>query len=192
MKARIVLNDVQCSRKVAKGTPQTSVRAPIPGRRPAHYWDVGAIIDHPDAWKLVRQGIAEPADDECRERAGLTAEQMLASQHAARRLNAGILPQDFRKYDNGEILGYKPEDGTYIPGPNYQPGVTDSTSDVLIADTDAEQELVNALARGGFVTIGQIDDAADEDLLAADGIDEAGLVAARRLADDYRDYEDDE
>jgi hypothetical protein len=160
-------------------------------KRPCHYWDRGAIIDDPDAWKLVRFGVAEPADEECREKAGMTPEQMQVAQHAARRLNAGIHPQDVRKYDNGEILGYRP-DGKYIPGPNYKPGETDNSDDELIADTDIDPDLANALARGGIVTVGQIDDATDEDLLAMTDVDEAGVLAARRLADDYREDGDDE
>ena len=192
MKARIVQNDVQCSAGIPRDTPQTSVRAASPGRRPLHYWDCGAVIEHPDAWKLVNMGVAEPADDECRAKCGMTAEQMQAAQHAARRLSAGILPQDFRKFDSGEILGYRPEDGRYIPGPNYKPGETDDSSDTLITDTDLDSELANALLRGGLVTVMQIDDVTDEDLLAIDGVDDAGVLAARRLVDDYRDEEDDE
>ena len=42
------------------------------------------------------------------------------------------------------------------------------------------------------MTVMQIDDVTDEDLLAIDGVDDAGVLAARRLVDDYRDEEDDE
>lgn len=38
--------------------------------------EAGTVIDHPDAWKLIRMGYAEPEDDEARERAGLTPEQI--------------------------------------------------------------------------------------------------------------------
>ena len=38
--------------------------------------DAGTEIDHPDAWKLIRMGYAEPEDDEARERAGLSPEQI--------------------------------------------------------------------------------------------------------------------
>lgn len=32
------------------------------------FWTVGAVIDHPDCFKLVHGGICEAADDECSER----------------------------------------------------------------------------------------------------------------------------
>ncbi len=39
----------------------------------------GTIIDHPDAYKLVLHGVAEPADDECRTKAGMTPEKAAAA-----------------------------------------------------------------------------------------------------------------
>lgn len=77
----------------------------------------GTVIDHPEAWELIGHGVAIPADDECRVRAGMTEKQMAEAQYAAKRLAAGIHPEDFDRYDAGEILGYNP-DGSYIPGPN--------------------------------------------------------------------------
>ena len=77
----------------------------------------GHVIDHPDAHLLVGMGVAIPADEECARRAGMTEAQMAAAQHAARRLAAGIHPDDFAKFDAGEIAGYEP-DGSYKPGPN--------------------------------------------------------------------------
>ena len=41
--------------------------------------EAGYVIDHPDAWKLIRAGYAEPEDDESRERAGLTPAQIQAA-----------------------------------------------------------------------------------------------------------------
>jgi hypothetical protein len=38
----------------------------------------GTIIVDPDAWKLVRIGVAKPADKECAERAGVSIEQIEA------------------------------------------------------------------------------------------------------------------
>ncbi len=36
----------------------------------------GTVIDHPDAWQLVLNGHAEPADDECAKAAGMTKAEM--------------------------------------------------------------------------------------------------------------------
>jgi hypothetical protein len=47
----------------------------------------GTVIEHPDAWQLVRAGVAIPADDECRERAGLNPEQIARCCRAYRKMN---------------------------------------------------------------------------------------------------------
>ena len=76
-------------------------------RRGKALWaPVGSIIDDPDCWRLVMMGVAVPYDDECRDQTAQTPEQVAATQHAARRLSAGIDPADFARYDSGELLGY--------------------------------------------------------------------------------------
>ena len=77
----------------------------------------GTEIEHPDAFKLVRRGAAEPADEECAEAAGMTEYQMAVAQHAQRRTAAGIHPEDFEAFDAGLMVGYYP-DGRHVPGPN--------------------------------------------------------------------------
>lgn len=49
----------------------------------------GTIIDHPDAWKLVKLGQAEPADEECEKRADMTPEQIEAAFAAQQKLLDG-------------------------------------------------------------------------------------------------------
>lgn len=82
------------------------------------FWILGAIIDHPKAFRLVQMGIAIPADDECKERANMSDEQLKAAQHASVRLSKGIASEDHGLYDRGVIVGYLP-DGSYDPGPNF-------------------------------------------------------------------------
>jgi len=85
----------------------------------------GETVNHPDAWKLVAMGIAKPADEECLARCdqwaakrGKPLEQCMAEAfHAHVRTRAGIHPEDFEKFDRGEITGYNP-DGSFKPGPN--------------------------------------------------------------------------
>ena len=96
----------------------------------ATFWELGAILERPDSYMLVRMGVAEPADEECRIAASMNAAQRAEAQHAARRLSAGIQPEDFHLYDAEVILGYNP-DGSYKPGPNY---------DQLPQDTDDEED----------------------------------------------------
>jgi len=78
---------------------------------------VGTVKDGPDVWKLVRMGMAEPADDECEKAANMTPLKMARAQHAQRRTAAGIVPEDYEIYDAGEISGYYP-DGSNKPGPH--------------------------------------------------------------------------
>ena len=80
-------------------------------------WKKGAVVNHPKSFRLVQQGICEAADEECRLRAGMDAPAMDAASHAYERLQRGIDPKDFDRYDRGELLGYN-ADGSDIPGPN--------------------------------------------------------------------------
>lgn len=80
---------------------------------------VGTEIEHPDAYMLVRQGVALPADEECEKAADRTAEQLAAAQYAYERLSRGVIPDDFAAYDRGEMVGYNP-DGSWRPGPAYR------------------------------------------------------------------------
>ncbi len=50
---------------------------------------VGDIIAHKDAHMLVRGGVAEPADDYCREKANMTDEEMAYVQLRYQRLVTG-------------------------------------------------------------------------------------------------------
>lgn len=82
-------------------------------------YPAGTVLDHWQAFRLVQQGVAVAVDDECQRAASRTKEQLASAQHAYERLSKGIHPEDFDKFDRGEIAGYNP-DGTYIPGPNAQ------------------------------------------------------------------------
>ena len=75
---------------------------------------------------LVEMGVAVPADEECAIKAGMSHEAIRAAQNAYERLAHGIAPEDFAKFDAGEIAGYNP-DGSYIPGPNAKSEITDAT-----------------------------------------------------------------
>lgn len=38
----------------------------------------GTVVEHPDCWYLVKQGVCEPADPECARKVGMTEEQIVA------------------------------------------------------------------------------------------------------------------
>ena len=76
----------------------------------------GTVIDDPEAFWLVLNGCAEPADEECAARAGMTPEQIHAAHLAYQKINAGIAPEDREAWDRGWMRGYNP-DGSWIPGP---------------------------------------------------------------------------
>ncbi len=81
---------------------------------------VGTIIEGDDCWLIVMLAQAEPADDECRDKCNLTPERWAAMLHARKRLARGIRPEDFARFDAGELLGYD-ADGNDILGPNATP-----------------------------------------------------------------------
>ncbi len=83
-------------------------------------WKAGAIMDHPNAFRYVQMGVCEAVDDECIKRANMTPKKMAAAVFAYERTNRGIHPDDFRKYNDGELVGYN-ADGSDIPGPNAVP-----------------------------------------------------------------------
>jgi len=90
----------------------------------------GTVFSASDSFRLVELGVAVPHDDECKAIfADRSAAQIAATEHAARRLSAGIEPEDFARYDAGELLGYT-ADGRDIPGPNAK----------VIPDTDEDDE----------------------------------------------------
>jgi len=80
----------------------------------------GTVIDDPEAYQLVRMGIAEAADAECEAIHGMTPETAAAARKAYERVERGIHPTDYAAYDAGEMIGYDQE-GNPIPGPNYLP-----------------------------------------------------------------------
>lgn len=93
----------------------------------------GMTREHPDAWKLVRMGVAVSADAECEKKVNMTDLQLAQVQHAQRRVRAGIHPDDYAAFDAGEMIGYYP-DGSFIPGPN----ASVSEGGILLDDHDLE------------------------------------------------------
>lgn len=135
MKARIIRGDIEVSRDPdqlsAEWMELTDIREILRNGSMVRraFWKVGAILGGPgleDCWMLVQQGCAEPADDECDARAGrMTRERLAEAQHAYERVSRGIAPEDYERFDKGEIVGYNP-DGTDKPGPNWVPPVEET------------------------------------------------------------------
>ena len=123
MRCRIIREDIEPSgaspREMLHQTVMRKVREN--GRmKDTVFWKMGAIIVRPDAYRLVQQGMAIPADEECREAADRTEEQMSAAQHSYEAMQLGITPNDRPAYDMGYLKGYErdTETGeiTWIPG----------------------------------------------------------------------------
>ena len=91
---------------------------------------IGTLIDDSNCWRLVLQGIAEAADDDCRLWSMQTDEQRAATARASKRLLAGIHPDDFAAFDAGEMIGYDAA-GNIVPGPNAKPKTDDDEEDDL-------------------------------------------------------------
>lgn len=81
--------------------------------RPDGIYPAGTIIDHPDAYRLVRLGAAAPADEECMEKAAMSDSQQKKAQYHYLRMERGILPEHAEAYAQGVFVGYDP-DGTPI------------------------------------------------------------------------------
>lgn len=81
----------------------------------AAFWNPGAVIEFPDCYWAVRHGWAVPADDECRDAAGMTEEQLQAAMKLYPKIAAGIVPADYDLYDAGVITGYTAID-SLVPG----------------------------------------------------------------------------
>ena len=113
MKCRFIRDDLQVNTRRIDPDPDRMTERTA-GR---WFWNKGAEHEHPDVWKLVFNGCAEPADEECEQRCAGWRDGLADRLHARDRLAKGIHPDDFDKYDRGEIDGYNP-DGSYIPGPN--------------------------------------------------------------------------
>lgn len=72
-----------------------------------------------DAVRSVSMGVSEPADEECLQliKSKFTEAQLWNARIKQRFVAKGIHPDDYDKFDRGEIDGYA-KDGSYILGPN--------------------------------------------------------------------------
>ena len=135
MKAKLLRDDMEYSGPEEECRDDTHEVEVIKNHSPTKIrcWKKGAVVNHPMSYRLVRQGICEPADEECQIKANMTPARMESAQHAYERLERGIHPTDFDRYDRGEMVGYNP-DGSDIPGPNA------ATFDDVDDDTEDEEE----------------------------------------------------
>jgi hypothetical protein len=88
----------------------------------------GEVIDHVDAFQLVRIGCAESFDEECAAAVQRTPEQLAEAREAYNRVDKGIWPEDYEMFNAGIIAGYNP-DGSYMPGPNWEDREQDEPED---------------------------------------------------------------
>lgn len=127
MKCRVIRDDMECwtedpyfqgSVKDTDGNSQVVPKQVVINRKleTRLFWKLGAVIEHPEAFRAVQHGIAIPADDECRTAAHMSESQLAAAQHAFQRLKQGIRPEHFAAYDAGYLSGYR--NGQWVPGPN--------------------------------------------------------------------------
>ena len=100
----------------------------LDGKRPA-----GTVIDDPEAYLLVQLGVAIPVDEEATRAAGMSELQMNHAQRAYQKVSLGIHPEDYERFDSGEMAGYY-ADGSEIPGPN----ATVSEGGIFLTEEDDE------------------------------------------------------
>lgn len=99
------------------------------------YAPAGTVLDDPDCFWLVLMGQAEAWDEECAARTKCSPEELAARLQAARRMAAGIHPDDYALFDAGEIAGYD-GDGEYVPGPNWHAYLARQSASAATADSD--------------------------------------------------------
>ena len=108
---------------------------------------IGTMYHDEECWRLVANCVAEAIDDECRAKVVRTPEQlaektawmadgdafkevlMTSVEWSALRLERGIHPDDFKRYEAGEIIGYT-QHGDYVHGPNWKPEETEDEEEV--------------------------------------------------------------
>lgn len=135
MQARFLRDDIPYVGPPELYPHETYVRKRMQNHRMGQVrcWKKGGITTHPRCFRLVQMGVCEAVDEECIERANMSPERMAAAIYAYERMNRGIHPDDFKKYDAGEMTGYNP-DGSDIPGPNAE------TFDDVDEEEDYEEE----------------------------------------------------
>lgn len=102
-----------------KAAPSAEQDTRMEERDGVRWWPEGTVLEDARAFRLVQQGVAEPADEECEEAAAMTPAMMAAAQAAQDRIH--IHPDDFEAFEAGKMIGYD-EDGEWIPGPNFEEG----------------------------------------------------------------------
>ena len=88
---------------------------------------IGTELEDPLAWVHIKNGNAEPADDEA-EPYRQDESQTAAAQFAYHRTRLGIHPDDFAEYEAGIMVGYDQSDNK-IPGPNFAGSLEDFESE---------------------------------------------------------------
>lgn len=97
----------------------------------------GTLIDHPQAFRLVQQGCAEPVDPQCRARAGVSGAKLEDLKRKYQRADRGIWPIDWDAYDAGLMVGYN-EDSSWKPGPNWTDGCEEEYYAVRAPEDEVE------------------------------------------------------
>lgn len=70
------------------------------------FWKVGAVLEYPEAYRLVQDGSALPDDDECLIKSGMTPESFQVAVKRYERKARGIHPEEFDDFAAGDVTGY--------------------------------------------------------------------------------------
>lgn len=135
MKAKLIRDMPKLVRKTRNGKT-VLLRVPA-GHK------LGEVIEEPNVYLLVRQGVAEPADEECRKAANMTPAAFAAAKKAYEKTSKGIHPEDYDAFERGLMRGYKPDgkkDDSWIPGPSWAPGCEAHYYDSMIDDEDDDED----------------------------------------------------
>lgn len=104
----------------------------------------GTLVEHQEAFHLVKMGVAEPADEECAFATGMTVEQIELAAARYAEVSAGIHPEDLALFRAGKITGYRNEYDPYTEPPSMQyeagPNWTDADAEAIDGEVETEEE----------------------------------------------------
>lgn len=87
MKCKLYENEFGHSKNLSPEAAAAHINA---GGLPHHApLPAGTIIDHPDCWILVKNGQAEPADDECAKKVNMSPAELAEARAAYKQISMG-------------------------------------------------------------------------------------------------------
>lgn len=130
MKCKLTRPMEQPNPEYSKAARIAAKQANKPYRVKKFIWaEKGTEIENPEAWRLVRMGVAVPVDQECREAAGNLTEEEIARRS-----------MQYEQKDRGLTTGRRKFDADGDNGPRVPAGMDPGTAGVAISQESESDE----------------------------------------------------